>query len=57
MDNLLLVSAIWALAVVLYYFAGKKHGYHKGYMDGHVRGSNDVLSVIVQYNQSKGGSE
>lgn len=55
MNDLILVSVLWALALVLYYFAGKKHGYHKGYMDGHVRGSNDVFSVIVQYNQSKGG--
>jgi len=51
--QLLLVSAIWALAVVLYYFAGKKHGYHNGYIDGHTRGSNDVFGIIIQHSKLK----
>ena len=46
MEQLLTLSAIWAIAVVLYYFAGKKHGYADGYSDGIRQGHQNVLSVF-----------
>jgi hypothetical protein len=36
--DLLIVSLLWALCVVLYYFAGKKHGYAAGYEKGVAHG-------------------
>lgn len=44
--ELLTISAIWAFAVLLYYFAGKKHGYADGYAAGIEQGHKNVLSAL-----------
>lgn len=46
LQTLIFVSCTWALSTVLYYYAGKAHGYNKGYCDGLVRGHKDVLEFI-----------
>lgn len=55
MNDLLMVSAIWAFALVLYYFAGKKLGYSKGYVDGLFKGSDDVFNLLKELNRSNVG--
>lgn len=45
-QELLLISGIWAVAVCLYYFAGRKHGYASGYVDGIKQGHANVLSAL-----------
>lgn len=45
-QTLLFVTCTWAVAVVTYYIAGRKHGYYTGYVDGLVRGHKDVIEFI-----------
>jgi hypothetical protein len=45
-NELWIISGIWAVAVGLYYFAGKKHGYADGYRAGIAQGHNNVLSAL-----------
>ena len=45
-NELLIVSAVWALCVVLYYFAGKKRGYADGYEKGVTDGHRHVLEAL-----------
>lgn len=45
-EEFLTISGIWAVAVVLYYFAGKKHGYANGYAAGIEQGHKNVLSAL-----------
>ncbi len=46
-ETLFTISGIWALAVALYYFAGKKHGYADGYAAGIEQGHKNVLSALT----------
>ena len=44
--DLLIVSGLWALCVVLYYFAGKKLGYSTGYEKGIDAGFKQCLNAM-----------
>lgn len=46
MDTVIVTNCLWAIALVLYYFAGKKLGYAKGYCDGIEDGHKNVLSAF-----------
>jgi hypothetical protein len=45
-EELLYVSVLWAVCVVLYYFAGKKLGYATGYEKGIEVGFKQCLSAM-----------
>lgn len=44
--ELLTNSGVWAFAVFLYYFAGKKRGFADGYEKGVETGHKHVLAVM-----------
>ena len=45
-NQLMAASALWAVCVVLYYFAGKKLGYAAGYEKGIEDGFKQCLSAM-----------
>lgn len=45
-EIMVFVTITWGLAVIAYYFAGKKHGYAQGYVDGIEKGHQNVISAF-----------
>ncbi len=55
MSDLTLISIVWAIAVVLYYFCGKDIGYSRGYAKGFEAGvklghANVLQAINTQSN-------
>ena len=44
--GLVVVTAVWAVAVFLYYHAGKRRGYADGYVDGIKQGHANVIAAF-----------
>lgn len=55
MNNDLITTFLWLIALLLYFRMGMRKGYHKGFMDGGLHGAKEMLEILTKRNDSKGG--